>query len=97
MTFFLERFVFRKQRTAEPFQRLVVVPQLVGRRAGIELDPVRRVRVWVFFQSSLELLIGFAVIIDPVGVEARGGGEATAGAKQEHRRGCKRPSRLDSQ
>jgi hypothetical protein len=48
MTFLLERFVLGKQRLAEPFQRLAKIPHLVGGCAGIELNLVSRVRVWVF-------------------------------------------------
>ena len=88
MTFFLERFVFRKERTAEPFQCLVVVAQFVGRRARIEFDPVRRVRVRILLQGFLELLIGFRVIVVSVRIQAGCGAQRIAGKEQDH--GCRR-------
>src|ERR1041385_4892806 len=71
MTFFLERLVFRQERTAEPLQRLIEIPHLVGRRSGVELDLVRGVRVRMFLQSFLELLVSLRVVVVSISIESR--------------------------
>ena len=56
---------------AEPLQRLVVIPHLVGGRAGIELNFIGRVCPGMLLQRLLEFLVRFAVFVLAIGIQSR--------------------------
>ena len=58
MALALQVRILREQGLAEGLHRLVVVLHFVGRRAGIELDPIALPGARIFLQGLLEMLVG---------------------------------------
>src|SRR5207248_1114332 len=68
---------------AEPFQRLIIIPEFVSSGAGVELDLVPCVSVGMLSQGLFELLVGLGVVIVPVGIKARRGGDTSPRQDQQ--------------